>query len=94
MPVTTAASWAAATKGGITADEAALEAARAKVEAEGTASGRKTLEGMGELDRQMEAEERFAAVVETLGRLKREMPATVAKMERARVAAGYVATGR
>jgi len=44
------------------------------------------------LDRQEELEKEFATTVETLGRLKREMPATVAKMERARVAAGYVAT--
>lgn len=49
---------------------------------------------MGELERQAGVEERFKEAVETLGRLKREMPAAVAKMERARVAGGYVMGAR
>ncbi|KAK0649406.1 hypothetical protein B0T16DRAFT_410022 [Cercophora newfieldiana] len=92
VPAATAGAYAAAGKNGMAADEAALEAAKARVESEGAASGRKALEGVRALDRQEELEEEFAATVETLGRLKRDMPATVAKMERARVAAGYVAT--
>ncbi|KAK0611518.1 hypothetical protein B0T14DRAFT_530565 [Immersiella caudata] len=92
VPAATAAAFASASKNGMAADEAALEAVRAKVENEGAISGRKAVEGLGGLDRQEELEEEFAATVETLGRLKREMPATVAKMERARVTAGYVAT--
>ncbi|KAK0725414.1 hypothetical protein B0H67DRAFT_482933 [Lasiosphaeris hirsuta] len=92
VPSTTAANWAAATKAGVAADEAALATVTVRVEEDGATSGRKTLEGMGPMDRQAEAEAAFAGVVETLVRLKREMPATVAKMERARVAAGYVAT--
>lgn len=92
VPAATASSWAAATEAGAAADEAAAAAARARVEAEGHEAGRKAMEGMGPLDRQAELEEAFGGAVEALGRLKREMPATVAKMERARVAAGYVAT--
>lgn len=97
VPRATAARWAEAAAEGLAADEAALGAARARVDEEGEASGRKALEGMGELDRQDAVEGRFRDAVETLGRLKRDMPAAVAKMERARVAAGYVAgstTGR
>jgi kinetochor protein Mis14/NSL1 len=92
VPAAAAGSWAAATEAGTAADEAAAAAARARVEAEGAEAGRRALEGMGPLDRQAELEEAFGGAVEALGRLKREMPATVAKMERARVAAGYVAT--
>jgi kinetochor protein Mis14/NSL1 len=92
IPAATAAAYASASRNGMAADEAALEAARARVETEGAISGRKAVEGVWALDRQEELEEEFAATVDTLGRLKREMPATLAKMERARVAAGYVAT--
>jgi len=43
-------------------------------------------------ERQEAMEKGFAEAVQTLSRLKREMPATVAKMERARVAGSYVVT--
>lgn len=53
------------------------------------------LEGVdGPLARQAEVQRTYAGVVGTLGRLKRDMPATVAKMERARVAGKYVVTER
>jgi kinetochor protein Mis14/NSL1 len=45
------------------------------------------------LERQEGVEEGWRGAVEGLGRLKREMPAVVAKMERARVAGEYVVTG-
>ncbi|KAK5661741.1 hypothetical protein OQA88_9842 [Cercophora sp. LCS_1] len=92
LPATTAAAYANALKAGVSGDEAALEAAKTKVEAEGALSGRKAVEGVGSLDRQDEVEIGYQKAIETLGRLKREMPAAVAKMERARVAGGYVAT--
>lgn len=57
-------------------------------------SGRALLDGIGPLERQAGVEASYEGVVETLGRLKREMPATVAKMERARVAGEYVVTER
>lgn len=44
------------------------------------------------LDRQEGVEAGFRKAVEGLGRLKRDMPAVVAKMERARVAGEYVVT--
>lgn len=46
------------------------------------------------LDRQGDVERAFGGAVETLGRLKKDMPATVAKMERARVAGEYAVTER
>jgi kinetochor protein Mis14/NSL1 len=92
VPGATAARWADATRDVIAADEAALEAARGRIEEDAAAAGRKALEGMGDLDRQRDVEGRFKDAVAGLERLKRDMPAAVAKMERARVAAGYVAT--
>lgn len=86
-------------------DEAALAAACERAAAEGAAAGRRALleerddeESRGAaaapvaapLERQEAVEAGFRRAVEALGRLKRDMPATVAKMERARVAAGYV----
>ncbi|KAK4131086.1 hypothetical protein BT67DRAFT_342376, partial [Trichocladium antarcticum] len=91
VPATTATRWAEASRAGLAEDEAALQAACARVGEEGAAAGKKALEGMGPLERQEGVEGRFKEAVEALGRLKREMPAAVAKMERARVAAGYVA---
>ncbi|KAJ6441269.1 kinetochore protein mis14 [Purpureocillium lavendulum] len=44
------------------------------------------------LPRQDAVEAAFAGAVDALGRLKRDMPAVVAKMERARVAGEYVVT--
>lgn len=52
------------------------------------------LDGIGPLERQAGVEAGYGGVVEALGRMKREMPATVAKMERARVAGEYVVTER
>lgn len=47
---------------------------------------------VGPLERQDGVEERWTGAVEGLARLKRDMPAVVAKMERARVAGEYVLT--
>ncbi|KAL2211032.1 hypothetical protein CC79DRAFT_1366405 [Sarocladium strictum] len=60
-----------------------------KAQAEET-SGEGMLDG---LERQDGVEENWRGAVEGLGRLKREMPAVVARMERARVAGEYVVTG-
>ncbi|KAL2144937.1 hypothetical protein VTI28DRAFT_8281 [Corynascus sepedonium] len=89
-PQATASRWAEAADAAVDADETALRAACERAAEEGAVGGRKALEGMGPLERQAEVEARFADAVATLGRLKRDMPAVVAKMERARVAAGYV----
>lgn len=95
VPAAAAASYAETFKSSIKVDEEALAAARAKVENISTEDGRKAkLIEMGPLERQADVEETFEEVVKTLGRLKRDMPATVAKMERARVAGEYVVTER
>ncbi|KAK0625252.1 hypothetical protein B0T17DRAFT_639796 [Bombardia bombarda] len=95
VPGKVANTWASNTKAGVAADEAALEAARARMAADGAAAVRKTLEGVGAAgERQAEVERGFGRAVEALGRLKRDMPSTVARMERARVAGGYVVTER
>ncbi|KAM0324775.1 hypothetical protein ACHAQA_007739 [Verticillium albo-atrum] len=49
---------------------------------------------IGMLERQDGVEGAHQGAVEGLGRVKREMPSTVAKMERARVAGEYVVTAR
>ncbi|TPX18202.1 uncharacterized protein E0L32_002711 [Thyridium curvatum] len=79
-------------------DEEALAAAREQVvarAASAAAAGKPMLGGDGgsRLERADEVGEAWRGVVETLSRLKRDMPATVARMERARVAGGYVVTG-
>lgn len=104
---------------GVRADEAALEAARARAalvweggeedveednggkrrskrnEDNDERSGRSSmLDGLGSIDRVDDVERGYAGVVDALSRLKRDMPATVAKMERARVAGEYVITER
>lgn len=59
-----------------------------------TKKSKAMLGGIGPLERQADVEASYGGVVETLGRMRREMPATVAKMERARVAGEYVVTER
>ncbi|EGY17178.1 hypothetical protein VD0002_g3461 [Verticillium dahliae] len=49
---------------------------------------------VGVLERQDGVESAHRNAIEGLGKVKREMPSTVAKMERARVAGEYVVTGR
>lgn len=62
--------------------------------AEKSSKAKPMLDGIGPLERQAGVEAGYGGVVEALGRMKREMPATVAKMERARVAGEYVVTER
>ncbi|KAK3985907.1 hypothetical protein QBC44DRAFT_145599 [Cladorrhinum sp. PSN332] len=65
-----------------------------KIKEEGRESGKKVLEGMGPLERQENVESSFREAVEGLARLKKNMPAVVAKMERAKGAGEYVNRGR
>ncbi|KAK4664962.1 uncharacterized protein QC763_509230 [Podospora pseudopauciseta] len=90
VPAATASAYMTATNSQIATDEEMLSAVLQRAREEGSESGKKALEGMGELDRQEVVEGTYTKAVETLGRLKRDMPAVVAKMERARVAGGYV----
>ncbi|KAK4461078.1 hypothetical protein QBC42DRAFT_227951 [Cladorrhinum samala] len=90
VPQATAPKWLEGTRAGMRSDEEAAEQLVQRVKDEGQESGRRALEGMGPLERQESVEESFRAAVEGLARLKRDMPASVAKMERARVAGSYV----
>ncbi|KAK4642479.1 hypothetical protein QC761_509230 [Podospora bellae-mahoneyi] len=90
VPAATASAYMTATNAQIATDEEMISAVLQRAREEGLESGKKALEGMGELDRQEVVEGTYIKAVETLGRLKRDMPAVVAKMERARVAGGYV----
>ncbi|KAK0721500.1 hypothetical protein B0T21DRAFT_373756 [Apiosordaria backusii] len=90
VPSATASAFISSTTSQLLADEEALKLVLERAKEEGLDSGRKALEGMGELDRQEDVEGTYNDAVQTLGRIKADMPAVVAKMERARVAGGYV----
>ncbi|KZL80433.1 kinetochore protein [Colletotrichum incanum] len=75
------------------ADEAALEAAKKAKEDEAKEIEAEVLP-LEDMERRAEVKEAFGGAVGALGRLKKEMPATVAKMERARVAGEYTVTER
>lgn len=68
----------------------ARDAAAAEASAAAAPGG--LLPGVATLQRQEGVEDGFRSAVQGLGRLKRDMPAVVAKMERARVAGEYVVT--
>lgn len=74
--------------------EAGEEEEEEGAEGEEKKASKAMLGGIGPLERQADVEAGYGGVVDTLGRMRREMPATVAKMERARVAGEYVVTGR
>ncbi|KAI2616739.1 hypothetical protein GGR54DRAFT_219893 [Hypoxylon sp. NC1633] len=101
VPQAAAASWADAARRSLADDEDALSAANERAKASvgngesgtallGLAAGKDL--GLGE--RRAELEGGYADAVRGLGRLKREMPAVVARMERARSAGEYVVTER
>ncbi len=102
VPRATADAYAESVRAGLAADEEAAEAARATVREApkgrslllGKEGGADGAGGTTLLPRQSEVEAAFAGIVGGLDRLKRDMPATVAKMERSRVAGEYVVTGR
>ncbi|KAI0015826.1 hypothetical protein F4780DRAFT_785883 [Xylariomycetidae sp. FL0641] len=91
VPGAAARAWADAARRGVRADEDALAAALARARAS-LHDG--LLSGAGPLERQPDVEDAHAAAVRGLGRLKAEMPAVVARMERARRAGEYVVTER
>lgn len=100
VPAATARQYAETFWAGLQGDQEGFEAAKQSVsgeEKEVEPEGKDThvlLEGLGSVERRDDVEKGYRGVVETLGRLKREMPATVARMERARVAGEYVVTER
>lgn len=107
VPGAAAAGWAERVRAGIEADERLLEERRGEVarsvgEEDGRRDGEESrgkkgkgwLGDVGPLERQEDVERAFGTAVSTLGRLKADMPATVARMERARVAGEYVVPER
>ncbi|KAI1344523.1 hypothetical protein F5Y15DRAFT_411354 [Xylariaceae sp. FL0016] len=107
VPGAAAAAWADATKKGVKADEEALAAWNERsssttdaaapdgtTTATGAGRGIGVALGVGALERQQDVEATYEKAVQGLGRLRREMPAVVARMERARGAGEYVITER
>lgn len=99
VPAATAAAHAEALKAGLKQDEEALEVAKTKssAAADGVDAERERAAGGGglnldKLERQEDVELAYGRAVQGLTRLKREMPAVVARMERARAAGSYVVT--
>ncbi|KAM0500091.1 hypothetical protein ACHAP8_005231 [Fusarium lateritium] len=90
VPATAAANQAEQLRDSLKRDDDMLEARKKQVATEATEIGL----DVQPLERQNGVEAGFRDAVEGLGRLKREMPAVVAKMERARVAGEYVVTQR
>ncbi|KAI8966330.1 hypothetical protein F5Y11DRAFT_365901 [Daldinia sp. FL1419] len=92
VPHVAAASWAEAARRSVADDEQALAAANERA----AAIGGEPL--LGDLSKghphQEDIESGYEDVVKGLGRLKREMPSVVARMERARGAGEYVVTER
>ncbi|KAF7544647.1 hypothetical protein G7Z17_g9783 [Cylindrodendrum hubeiense] len=88
VPATAAASRAEQLSDSLKRDDEMLEAHKAQ--AAGAAAAVEL--DVNVLERQEGVEAGFRKAVEGLGRLKRDMPAVVAKMERARVAGEYVVT--
>ena len=93
VPGQAAAEAASRVGDAIRRDEDLLQAREARVLAQAREEGGAALAVDG-AQRQQSVEEGFAAAVGALGRLKRDMPAVVARMERARVAGEYVVEGK
>lgn len=88
MPATVAANQAEQLRDSLKRDDDLLDARKKQAAVE---AGEVELD-VQPLERQDGVEAGFRRAVEGLGRLKREMPSVVAKMERARVAGEYVVT--
>ncbi|KAF7562529.1 hypothetical protein G7046_g1610 [Stylonectria norvegica] len=89
VPAAAAALQAEQLKTGLARDDALLEERRTRV-VDGAEAA--VALDVSPLERQQGVEEGFRRAVDGLGRLKRDMPAVVARMERARVAGAYVVT--
>ncbi|PSR97757.1 hypothetical protein BD289DRAFT_361879 [Coniella lustricola] len=95
IPAATAKGYAEGFWEGVKADEAIFEEVRRNTQLQDEKSKTATLlPGLGQLERQADIERGYLGVVETLGRLRRDLPAVVAKMERARIAGEYTVTER
>jgi kinetochor protein Mis14/NSL1 len=84
VPLQAAANWREALKGGIEQDEEAFRNAERANDVQDMKLN------VGKRERQEEVERTWGRGIEGLGRLKREMPGTTARMERAKRVADYV----
>ncbi|KAI1817042.1 hypothetical protein GGS20DRAFT_121653 [Poronia punctata] len=91
VPRGVAGAWAEAARKGVKDDEEALEKVK-NSEVDKAQQG--ALSDVAPLDRQTEVEGGFEDAVRGLGRLKKEMPAVLARMERARKAGEYYVAER
>ncbi|KAG6015716.1 hypothetical protein E4U54_003067, partial [Claviceps lovelessii] len=89
VPAQAAAEQAARVEAAIRRDEELVQARRERVVRRAEEQSEGVL-ALGKVSRQEGVEEGFRGAVEALGRLKRDMPAVVARMERARVAGEYL----
>ncbi|KAI0419868.1 hypothetical protein F5X98DRAFT_60783 [Xylaria grammica] len=106
VPGTVAGAWAEAARKGVKDDEEALERVNLAAAqfgklttsdpsaAAAAAAGDGSVLAITPLEHQDNVETSFGDAVRGLGRLKKEMPAVVARMERARKAGEYVITER
>ncbi|KAI0129144.1 hypothetical protein BJ170DRAFT_682929 [Xylariales sp. AK1849] len=108
VPGAAAAAWGESIKASLKEDEDALAAAKQRMISDAERTGPNgTSRGEGrsgtardaglkaeKLERQEDIEKGYQTAVDGLGKMKREMPAVVAKMERARGAGAYVVTER
>jgi kinetochor protein Mis14/NSL1 len=94
VPSAAATAYADAFREATAADEALLGNIRRETLAKATQEAQLDGLELTTLERQSSVEKAFASAVGSLERLKKDMPATVAKMERARVAGEYVVTQR
>jgi kinetochor protein Mis14/NSL1 len=101
VPGAAATAWADACRASVRADEDALAAAveRARADDDDAAAAAQNQQQqqqqrltVSKLERQDEVESSYGRAVDGLARLKREMPAVVARMERARAAGSYAVT--
>ncbi|KAI0382431.1 hypothetical protein F5Y04DRAFT_252653 [Hypomontagnella monticulosa] len=95
VPGAAAAAWADAARRSVAEDERELAAVNERT-AGSSSEGKEVLLGdVGKgLERQDDVEGAYDDAIRGLGRLKRDMPAVVARMERARSAGEYVVTER
>jgi kinetochor protein Mis14/NSL1 len=94
VPSAAASAYADAMRDAMAADEEVLRTSRAEALSKAEEEVAKQRMEIRPLERQASVEKNFASAVVTLERMKKDMPATVAKMERARVAGEYVITQR
>ncbi|OTA98525.1 hypothetical protein M426DRAFT_325904 [Hypoxylon sp. CI-4A] len=100
VPQAAASTWAEAAKRSVADDEKALAAANERAAAAESSRDGGLLPADDDADdawlddRQVEVEESYGDAVRSLGRLKREVPSVMARMERARSAGEYVVTER